>query len=93
MLGKGVYHGRGWTPHMAKLQKKDTQQEEEDEVDLLEFADGVDADEELDEDYDLDLDSANFQGKKGQAGTRTRHGGSGNGSGSYDGETGREEYS
>lgn len=54
----------------AKLKKK-TKREKKSEV---KFDPGQDFDVEKakDKDFDLDLDAARFQGKKGQAGTRTK---------------------
>jgi hypothetical protein len=56
---------------LAKKLKKKDKQDEEDSVDL-DVGDSFHVSEAKDEDFDLDLDSARFQGKKGQAGTRTR---------------------
>lgn len=52
---------------LKKRRKKE--KEEKIEFDLGESFDVEDA---KDEDFDLDLDAAKFQGKKGQAGTRTK---------------------
>ncbi len=59
---------------MSNLKKKDKQKEEDEEVDL-DVGDSFDVSDAKDEDFELDLDSARFQGKKGQAGTRTRSSG------------------
>lgn len=53
-----------------KLKKK-TKQEKNNEV-KLDVGDTFDVSTAKDKDFDLDLDAAKFQGKKGQAGTRTK---------------------
>ena len=53
-------------------EKQESQQGEEEELD---FGATFDTEDAKDEDFDLNLDSARFQGKKGQAGTRTRSNG------------------
>jgi ankyrin repeat protein len=51
--------------------KKKTKQEKNVEV-KLDLGDTFDVANAKDKDFDLDLDAAKFQGKKGQAGTRTK---------------------
>ncbi|HVL47439.1 MAG TPA: hypothetical protein VM889_02680 [Candidatus Thermoplasmatota archaeon] len=53
-----------------KLKKK-TKQEKATEV-KLDIGDTFEVANAKDKDFDLDLDAAKFQGKKGQAGTRTK---------------------
>ncbi len=53
-----------------KLKKKG-KQEKTTEV-KLDIAESFDVSNAKEKDFDLDLDSARFQGKKGQAGTRTK---------------------
>ena len=53
-----------------KLKKK-SKQEKGVEV-KLDLGDTFEVAEAKDKDFDLDLDAAKFQGKKGQAGTRTK---------------------
>lgn len=53
-----------------KLKKK-AKSEKANEV-KLELGDTFDVATAKDKDFDLDLDAAKFQGKKGQAGTRTK---------------------
>ena len=53
-----------------KLKKK-AKSEKSSEV-KLELGDTFDVETAKDKDFDLDLDAAKFQGKKGQAGTRTK---------------------
>ncbi len=53
-----------------KLKKKN-KQEKTTEV-KLDIAESFDVATAKEKDFDLDLDSARFQGKKGQAGTRTK---------------------
>ncbi|HVL87552.1 MAG TPA: hypothetical protein VM681_06060 [Candidatus Thermoplasmatota archaeon] len=54
----------------AKLKKK-TKQAKKTEV-KFEVGEEFEAASAKDKDFDLDLDAARFQGKKGQAGTRTK---------------------
>ncbi len=51
--------------------KKKTKQEKATEV-KLDVAETFEVENAKDKDFDLDLDAAKFQGKKGQAGTRTK---------------------
>ena len=53
-----------------KLKRK-ARQEKAGEV-KLDLAEAFDVANAKDKDFDLDLDAARFQGKKGQAGTRTK---------------------
>lgn len=55
---------------MPKLKKK-TSSADDEQVDL-DFSAANDPAEAKDEDFDLDMDSANYTGRKGQAGTRSR---------------------
>jgi len=54
---------------MPDLKKKTDSDEESADIDFGASFDPADA---KDEDFELDLDSSRFQGKKGQAGTRTK---------------------
>lgn len=54
-----------------KLKKKDKDQDEEDEVEF-DLGESFEPAEDKMDDFDLDLDSAQFRGKKGQAGTRRK---------------------
>lgn len=51
--------------------KKKTKQQKDTEV-TLDVGDTFEVAQAKDKDFDLDLDAAKFQGKKGQAGTRTK---------------------
>ncbi len=55
----------------AKKLKKKSKKKDDDDV-KLDLGSSFDVSDAKDEDFDLDLDSARFQGKKGQAGTRTK---------------------
>lgn len=56
------------TPAPRKLKKRGPKND----TSNLELGDAFDVAEAKDKDFDLDLDAAKFQGKKGQAGTRTK---------------------
>jgi hypothetical protein len=82
---------------LAQKKKKKEKQDSDDDVDLGDLVDEsfLEEDEqydevEEDEQYDLDLDAGRFQGKKGQAGTRTRSGDGGSGGNAE--ETGSPSY-
>lgn len=58
-------------PGSGKKLKKKAKTERGPEV-KLDLGDTFEVAEAKDKDFDLDLDAAKFQGKKGQAGTRTK---------------------
>jgi hypothetical protein len=63
---------------MPSLKKKTQQNNDEEETADIDFgatfnpADAKDDDFEMEDKYDLDMDATSWQGKKGQAGTRTK---------------------
>lgn len=59
---------------MPQLQEREPATEE-DQEETIEFdlGDTFDVEEAKDDDFELDMDAAEFQGKKGQAGTRSKN--------------------